>query len=354
MQTIQQISNQLPGDDYITTNHEVLTKTGWKRYDEITMYDEVATYNQNTKCLEYQLPQSINIVPHYKGDMYEVRSEFVNLTVSKDHKLFVSIITNNVFNPYSYKDITADKLENVELSFKNNADYVCAPYQFVMNAFENENEKIFDMTAWLTLFGICSENQSSFDIYNNIDKLVINYENNKFIKNKLTQYVPILGYEYKDENNKIIIDSPQLFNYFLTTFHDDEFGLPDWVLKLNKDQSLILLDSILCCDPNYNYNSLRVYIPQITFNLADKLQQLCLHAGWFASYHTKTKYTHEDICMKDVMTIYKNNFYPIINDTYTYNKMLYDFNGPVFNVRVPNKKYYVRMDGRGVWITNKD
>ena len=65
---------------------EVLTKDGWKRYNEITYDDYICTLNPKTNHIEYHKPIRI-IRYHYRGKMYRVKTSKVDLLVTPDHNM---------------------------------------------------------------------------------------------------------------------------------------------------------------------------------------------------------------------------------------------------------------------------
>jgi len=71
--------------DYET---EVLTKTGWKTHDEVTIEDEIAILKDNK--LFYEKPLQIFDYPNHQGDMYYVKNEFIDLAVTGEHRMWVS------------------------------------------------------------------------------------------------------------------------------------------------------------------------------------------------------------------------------------------------------------------------
>ena len=68
---------------------EILTDQGWKYFKDLDKTEKVATLNLNTYKLEYQKPLNY-FVFDYEGDMFEVKSNFVDLLVTLNHKMVIS------------------------------------------------------------------------------------------------------------------------------------------------------------------------------------------------------------------------------------------------------------------------
>lgn len=100
--------------DYDT---EVLTKTGWKTHDEVTLNDEVAILKDNN--LIYEKPIQIFDYPNHQGDMYYVKSEFIDLAVTGEHRMWVS----TPHNPTEYDFKFAKDIESIEVYYKNTASH---------------------------------------------------------------------------------------------------------------------------------------------------------------------------------------------------------------------------------------
>jgi hypothetical protein len=66
---------------------EMLTADGWKRFDQVSVGDEVATLNPSSGFLEYQRTTA-RIWCHYKGDMIEVNNKLCRLLVTPDHRMY--------------------------------------------------------------------------------------------------------------------------------------------------------------------------------------------------------------------------------------------------------------------------
>ncbi len=67
---------------------ETLTKSGFKKYNEITDIDEIATFNPTTKLIEYQ-HYNEKIVNQYDGNMVHFKTKFMDIKVTPNHKMYV-------------------------------------------------------------------------------------------------------------------------------------------------------------------------------------------------------------------------------------------------------------------------
>ena len=97
------------GDKFcILMNTDVLTSEGWIQLKDITMNHEIATLVDDNK-LVYSHPIDIYKF-NYKGQMYKVRSQQVDLDVTIDHELYVKMNNSNEFKLIPARDVF---MENV-------------------------------------------------------------------------------------------------------------------------------------------------------------------------------------------------------------------------------------------------
>ena len=95
----------------LTAEHEVLTENGWKFIADIKLDDKVAIL-KNEK-LVYENPIEVHHYPDYKGKMYRVKNQDIDLEVTANHRMYVKINDNYIL----------EKAENIvgkKAAYKNN------------------------------------------------------------------------------------------------------------------------------------------------------------------------------------------------------------------------------------------
>ena len=100
-----------------------------------------------------------------------------------------------------------------------------------------------------------------------------------------------------------------------------------WVFELSANQTRVLIDSITMNSNTFTGTS----------EETDRLQRLCLHAGWISDIDDNT------------IRIHRGVVYPIAEktmETVTYEKC------DVMCITVPNEVFYVRRNGKAVWTGN--
>jgi len=94
----------------LTAEHEVLTENGWKFIPDIKLDDKVAIL-KNEK-LVYETPIEVHHYPDYKGKMYRVKNQDIDLEVTANHRMYVKINDNYIL----------EKAENIigkKVAYKN-------------------------------------------------------------------------------------------------------------------------------------------------------------------------------------------------------------------------------------------
>ena len=305
----------------LTPDHEVLTDSGWKFFEELNDVDKVATLQEGK--LVYNVPTARLWFPNYNGKVYDIQNQAIDLKVTMNHQMFVATKQND------YNLITAENIVGKHVYYKKDAEWSKPDYQFSLPSIVVTNTDawiqfigLWIVGGWTTVCGV----------------KVLGYQMSVY--HTVADVITKLGYDSKcTYENSIftIIDLP-LYEYMslLTTRR-----LPSWIWELSQSQAQTLINAMLVMNNN----------DMISFNtvfdgLADDLTRLCLHAGWSGS---KFVYQYNgDTC-----------YCVHINKTSAENKpfvttcgAIYDYSGPVWCLQVPDQVFYVRRNGKPVWTGN--
>ena len=369
--TYYQRLKQMVGDKAHCTSidHEVLTKDGWKYSHQLTMDDKIATL-VNDK-LVYQHPTKILNYPNYKGDMYHIKTQQIDLMVTPNHRMWVSKRYGRKCEWLDYDFELAEDIIGQRRKYKKDAIWDSPDYQFILPEVICNNgkiypEKIVDMKAWLTFFGIwiaegCATSTKGSNSYN-----ILIAQHKQRVKDALIPAVEKLGYHYGQYNEVFRINNKQLYSYMKQfSLGAPHKFLPDWVWKLSSSQARILLESMILGDGSYHKNSVVYYTSSI--QLADNVMQLALHCGWSSNKWLHLEAGNEtEIRGKTVksnydvwrLAIIKSKNRPEINNGHTKSQneqveeIIKDYNKPVFCLEVPGGVFYVRRNGKAVWTGN--
>jgi hypothetical protein len=119
----------------LSMDHEVLTENGWKFFGEINKGEKIACLENNK--LVYS-EANLLYYPDFKGKMYKIETQQVNLNVTTNHRMWVQ------FQNGEYCHELAENLVGKQVNYKNNAKWECEDYQL-----ENVNlkDKLVDMNS---------------------------------------------------------------------------------------------------------------------------------------------------------------------------------------------------------------
>jgi hypothetical protein len=322
----------------LTADHDVLTENGWKSIDTVTMDDKVATLKDG--YIVYDYPIKIHHYPDYKGKMYHIKNNNIDLNVTANHRMWVSTFIED-YNWSKYKLEKAEDIIGKYVKYQKNAELNYENYQFVLPAFDKFKEKIVNMDSWLIFFGIWFNQQNIESIKN-----VVSISNTEKYKETLYNTISKMDYSfYISKDEKLYIHNKQLANYLNTIGNE---SLPSWVWKLSQYQCQRLVYSMI-----FGFGNIcsRYYPSSLT--LSDEFMKLCLHAGWSANEKIV-----EGIIQLDINKHENRPAVNIENESILSKKLnkqqeyLYDFEGPVYCLSVPSHIFYVRRNGIPVWTGN--
>jgi DNA-directed RNA polymerase beta subunit len=373
-------SERIPeiGDKFTcyTSDHDVLTNSGWKRINEITFQDKIASLVDGNK-LVYVVPTEIQSYD-FDGDLYYVNSNQVNLVVTPNHRMYVADRAGK-----KYKIEKAEQIYGKRRKYKKNVenyipDEIMAT--FTIPGLGELPDLVVDIEPWLTFVGIwyaegCTLRNQAVSIAAHKQRVKDVLENICGIMNfKISKHKESVDDEIR---NAWCFNDKRLVAYFKPlSVGSINKSLPTWVWKLNMDQTRILIKGMLLGDGHTMTNGTERYDTSST-QLADDFQRLCLHAGWSCNKIVKYEAGHESTTSygevikstRDAyrLTIITKQNNPIVNKniktdgtdrqdsyiTFTDEAVSGCINNKVYCCTVPDDGIiYVRRNGYPVWCGN--
>lgn len=318
----------------LSTDHEVLTLDGWKFNHQLTTEDKIATLVDEK--LVYQKPIKILNYPNYKGDMYHIETQQLDLMVTPNHRMWIAKGEN-----HSYDFELAEDIASKSCKYKKNANWEAKEYQFMLQ------DKAVDMDAWLTFFGrwISEGSMSTQNIYEMSGDSISRVDTCELAlgsigKDIQTQHniliasIDKLGYSYCQKVDKITIPDNKQLSTYLKQFCSENKSLPEWVWSLSMHQARILLKNITLGFESYYTTSTK---------LADDMMRLALHCGW-----SSNKYLESYNVWR--FEIIKSDNTPKVKPSQ--NNIIKNYDKPVFCLEVNGGVFYVRRNGKPVWTGN--
>jgi DNA-directed RNA polymerase II subunit RPB2 len=374
---VRTVRKPVIGDKFcLTPEHEVLTIEGWKYINTITLKDKVGVLDIENDTIKYENPNECHCFD-YNDKMYKLNSQLIDLITTPNHRMWIkkrfgqgSKYKDNYEFQYA-KDCFGKRLKYK----KNISNYQPNNWigeNYIINEYIDGNnqirpEKIINMNDWLVFFGIwLAEGWAS-------DGRVSFAANKPRVKNALKSVINNMNYNLNirpSDTNKWSIGDIQLFNEFknLSVGAINKY-MPEWVWKLNKEQSQLLIQSMMLGDGYISKSNAHLYSTSSVI-LADDLCKLCVHAGYSSHKRihngkeagTEVYFKRDDrmiISNADnyTVTIIKHKLEPEINHGHrnTQNGQTEEwinYKGNVYCLTVSSGVFLTRLNGKPVWTGN--
>ncbi len=349
-------------------DHDVLTlEHGWVPIAELTKEHKVASLVDGK--LVYQNPTEIQSYD-YKGKMYKLETNQVDLLVTPNHRMYVSKrcsktkyempLAENVYGARRHY------LKNVESWEPETSDDI---QEFMYTDGNLTHFKLGDRALpigpWLTFLGIWFAEGSSCRTHGYIS--ISAYKPR--VKEALTVANLALNFDIRmqqdkrgqDELNAWRIYQKDVVNFmsFMSCTKSVNKKLPQWVFALPRHLCQVLLKGMMLGDGHTMTNGTERYDTS-SVHLRDQFQQLCLHAGYSANACLKYKAGKESTkangyVIKSTadawrLTVVTSQNSPIVNKTVQQDSWI-DYDGTVHCCTVPQGDgvIYVRRNGKVVW-----
>lgn len=323
----------------VTPDHEVLTRKGWKKVEQMMLDDEVAIlkngrllYEQPLKCYAYD----------YQGKMMSIESDQLSMCVTPNHKLLCSVEGNKL------ELIEAEKVAHKRFECLRNVP--C--WKNEQREIDKDHVEAFVMGAWIAIGRLdarrravmfeCKNQKELGAVSSALDFLNIPFR----VNGPLLSLIP--GYERNSE---------------LYAFFDgmDKKRLPRRLFQGDKQTCREALNGILIASGSDKHLD-GGYFQSLYPSLVDDVQQLMLHAGYSGTvtHKTKKRRTEGDRPLQQwekielhrctIVKSHKGNR-PAVNDKHTRAQWI-DYDGPVYCLEVSGGIFYTRRHGKPHWTGN--
>jgi DNA-directed RNA polymerase beta subunit len=353
-----------------TKDTEVLTTDGWVHINKVTLDHKVATL-QDGKRLEYNNPTALQKYD-YKGKMYHVQSNQIDLLVTPNHRMWVG----NRDGKYGIKK--AEDIYRKRVYYKKNVDEWSGPARnsktFKITGKNGLEDLVMDIDAWLTFFGIWLAEGCVNYTGSETNFQVTFAAHKQRVKDALAECEIKMGVKSRRYPSNVSDDKKNYWHYsdkrLVQHLHPLSVGainkkFPKWVWMLGKEHCRTLIHGMMLGDGHTMANGTRRYDTSSTV-LADEFQRLCLHAGWSCNKMLKYEAGHVAVGKTKTitstvdawrMTIITSQNEPQVNKNVNQvgkeADSWVDFDGKVYCCTVPGDGVmYVRYNGMVAWSGN--
>lgn len=349
-----------------TSDTEVLTDRGFIRINEIdNNRDKVLTYNPETNCLEYEIPNVFS--KRYDGSFVECVHNNINFLVTADHRIYQSDVEDR-----NYSFIPARELIYSENNKKN---YFRLPKYFKDSKRNLKDfEETVSYTKVLNMGKYTKEVSEEFIINDNILTILASYitEGHTFHgeKHKSGSYICItqsednelyklvlealtkekIKYNIDFDRRKPNIKWIKFGNQCYVDMFEELCGrysknkhLPNWFRNLSDRQLKLLLKILYLGDGSHNKTRIERYL-SISNRLLNEIQEIFILIGRNASMHYDSSmsqkcYVQEHMRDSWVVNSKRHIIQKRMNDT-------------VYCTQTNNGIICIRHNNKTLWIGN--
>jgi hypothetical protein len=313
---------------------EACTRSGWKRFDELTEDDEFLTIGRSG-VISWQKPSKI-IIEDFNGQLNRFTGQNIDMFVTDNHK--VAMIGR--------RDRVIQRIEASEVAKTKPFDYK----EFILTGKNKGKEYPIEdcwirLSAWIMTDGWI--NKTSCGISQRVQKAHLPREVLKecgitFVeRERKRSTTSIMGKILKSVSPSIEFginaDGRRLIGKYLD---NGKYELPNWVWSLSKRQFDIFLGSLIDADGSRKTTTAKCFY-QKNKELIDDLQILCGMNGYRTTiYQYYGNQYRLNICERDSIRAVSMN---IKKEEYV---------GKIWDITVPNHIFFVRRNGKAYFTGN--
>ncbi len=345
---------------------EILTNSGFKPVEEITLDDNVLTYNKEKNYLEYQ---PSNIVQYeYNGEVICSNHSNIQFSVTPDHRMFAAIGENRDYHFIPANELVSSNKNKKrfripkyfkDASINNNNDYtpILLTEKEIRNGARPSTTGSLCVTLnddWLIILSSYIAEGHSYhgEKYGSGSYIQITQTENTELFNAVLKSLNNLNINYRieEDKRKPYIKWIRFGNQLYVKMFEELCGqysknkhLPDWFRFLSKRQMQIILKYLYLGDGNHNTTKNERYL-SISKRLLDEVQELWILVGKNATVHydtEKNQYCYTEESKQDSWIIHK--------DKHIFTK---PYNGIVYCPSTSNGIVCVKYQGKTFWCGN--
>lgn len=350
---------------------QTLTDSGWKYWYQIGNVDKIATYNPDTKKIEYSVPLDgyTKYTSHYVGDMVHFKSKHVDIKVSPEHDMWVC--TNGrrkdkmTWKKVKAIDLYNGNIKNFYIMEQTNGmsdnvvdeENITIPFIPSKTTNGNNNYCSFKTKVFVEFLGyFISEGCLNSTKKGNGPKYCISLSQQKStILDKMIICMDNLDLKYntrydkRDNTCEITIYHKSLWYYLKDNVgvYCQEKRIPRDILNLSKDSLTILLDALISGDgtiSKYESGKTSKAYYSTSLKLIDEVQEIAIKLGMKAKIIVgKEKQNKEHFPVHRVSITYNQSNYRYMKKEFI---TLEKYDGIMYCYNVPNHLFITRRNGK--------
>lgn len=335
---------------------EVLTETGFKPIKDVSINDNVMTFNKDRNLLEYQKPSETQKYS-FNGNLVHFKNRRYDFACTDEHRMLVQTTTHN-WKVKLAKDVKHTNRVKVAANWTGTLpekDYV-----------EIAGNKI-DLKTFLKFAGyFVSEGYSLFNEKTRDYRVSVGQANKSDCLNDIQDTYNALGIkysEYQKDNGKLKWKEFTIYSKQFAQEIADMFGatcyekhLPDWIKQLPPEHLKIILQTLCNGDAHEDIreHGWKYYCyTTCSEQLANDIQEIAFKCGYYTGNREDACLTNIDqkpmykIFFSDVSFVDKGLWLKFSDEPKDGNwKTELPYEGNVYCLTVPNTFFVTRYNGR--------
>ena len=329
-----------------SSDTEILTKDGWKFFQDIKKEDFFLTIDKNSKIIYQQASEIIS--QNYTGNMIQFISQNAELLVTPNHKMYVKKRDHDDFELLEASNEISWERAKMLKTADYDADDI-TEFKFVYNDSERINAKkefieSVNMDDWVEFFGYfitegcVYSRKGGYGVYiaQSKDKNPENYE-------KIWKCLQRLPFEFKEphkSSHQFYCLNKQLYIYLKQFGKSKDKFIPQELKNLSRRQLEILYSAMMIGDGSKRGN---IYYSNSKASI-DDFQEILMKIGIVGNIGQNPDSRKEN-------PVYSISVFECDEAQYR-KKEVVNYNGTVHCVTVPNRIVYVRRNGKALFCGN--
>jgi nucleoside-diphosphate-sugar epimerase len=330
---------------------EVLTDSGWKKFENLLRTDLIASRNSNgfmefVEIAEFQERQ-------HKGDMYLCCHSAMDQCVTEDHAIFSTWSTTRGTNeryvpPFQRHIVGGTKWNRARMYFTSKADWegkrlpshLDLPSCKMSDGRSLHSPRSIKMEDWFDFVGWYLTEGSSWATPRNFTVSIVQNPGKK--AQHIVSLIKRMGFKPYINGRNIITSNKQLYEAVQNCNHGAaNKRIPRWMLGSSKKLLHTLFRSMMEGDGNATGNRYST----VSKGLADDFSELCLKLGFHAWVG------HEQGKGNGIYRVHISRRRQLC--TKAHHRSIIQYDGKVYDVTlVRNHVMMVRRNGKPVWSGN--
>jgi predicted RNA-binding protein Jag len=345
---------------------EILTKDrGFVLFKDLRVHDYVATRNPETREFEWQKPYGI-INEHYDGEMIKFSSRSVDLLVTPEHRMLVSIQnlkrTGTNEKIMSARDMSKDwnNERKIPVTSYWESGVKIGSKVFAASGITNIKSVFMSGDDYCALMGVYLA-EGNIKTTGGIE---ISQQKESKGFNAYKNLIERINEGKSGHNGKaFIISKGALTEHFKQFGYAEDKFVPDEIRNAPQSQLKIFFDHFVLGDGSFekrpnksgrgNHPENGVRITTVSKQLSDHLVEIAQKLGWSASVRERPE-SIKWVASNKKMSLCQKTY--VINIRYSQamsaKPTVIDYNGTIHCVSVPNGIVYVRRNGQPCWSGN--